>query len=334
MAKSYKTCNLIRNLAESQRHHIAGYESNPIEMWKRLEAGNNTKKPGMRFNAYDDLFSIRKLPEESLEALIAQVSQKLRVLKDMHPAGYTIQQLDDELYSYTLVRALPEEYTGFSSSLMLLEDLLPDTINEAFRNEQINRQRQALAHASSLSSLAMATSSFLSHNKPRPKCEFCGIPGHIQANCYKLKSCKQIYEATRKNGSNSSPGSSSIPSHTAVTNHANASIVTSESTNNASLSHSSTPSPSAYTNLWNADTGATSHMTPHHSWIHNYTPMRLPICLADDTVIYSKGVGSVVIVPKIGGRVVRAVELTHAQCVQSESLGMCFLCACAEGQTS
>ncbi|TFK58983.1 hypothetical protein BDN72DRAFT_948027, partial [Pluteus cervinus] len=50
---------------------------------------------------------------------------------------------------------------------------------------------------------------------------------------------------------------------------------------------------------WNADTGATSHMTPHRSWIRNYTPMHLPIRLADDTVIYSEGVGSVIIVPKV-----------------------------------
>jgi hypothetical protein len=36
---------------------------------------------------------------------------------------------------------------------------------------------------------------------------------------------------------------------------------------------------------WNADTGATSHMTPHHHWIRNYTPLCNPIKLADNTVI-------------------------------------------------
>jgi hypothetical protein len=43
---------------------------------------------------------------------------------------------------------------------------------------------------------------------------------------------------------------------------------------------------------WNADTGATSHMTPHRHWIRNYTPLCIPIKLADNTVIYSAGVGT------------------------------------------
>ena len=46
---------------------------------------------------------------------------------------------------------------------------------------------------------------------------------------------------------------------------------------------------------WNTDTGATSHMTHHRSWIRNYTPYRVPIKLADNRIIHSEGVGSVVL---------------------------------------
>ena len=53
---------------------------------------------------------------------------------------------------------------------------------------------------------------------------------------------------------------------------------------------------------WNADTGATAHMTPHHHWMRNYTPKCVPVKLADNKVVYSAGVGSVVFVPVIGGR--------------------------------
>ncbi|KAI0038452.1 hypothetical protein FA95DRAFT_1505672, partial [Auriscalpium vulgare] len=42
---------------------------------------------------------------------------------------------------------------------------------------------------------------------------------------------------------------------------------------------------------WNADTGATFHMTPHQHWLRNYTPLCLPIRLADHTCVYSAGVG-------------------------------------------
>ncbi|KAF8227133.1 hypothetical protein L208DRAFT_1298312 [Tricholoma matsutake] len=53
---------------------------------------------------------------------------------------------------------------------------------------------------------------------------------------------------------------------------------------------------------WNTDTGATSHMMPHKHWIRNYKPYRVPIKLADNRIIYSAGVGSVVFRPIINGK--------------------------------
>ena len=48
---------------------------------------------------------------------------------------------------------------------------------------------------------------------------------------------------------------------------------------------------------WNADTGATSYMTPHKNWIHNYRPYRVPVKLADHRIIYSEGVESILFRP-------------------------------------
>lgn len=42
---------------------------------------------------------------------------------------------------------------------------------------------------------------------------------------------------------------------------------------------------------WTADTGATSHMTPHRHWMRNYTPISIPIRLADHFVVYAAGPG-------------------------------------------
>ena len=53
---------------------------------------------------------------------------------------------------------------------------------------------------------------------------------------------------------------------------------------------------------WNTDSGATSHMTPHCHWLHNYTPKHVAIKLTDNTVVYSAGVGSVVFNPVIDGK--------------------------------
>ena len=53
---------------------------------------------------------------------------------------------------------------------------------------------------------------------------------------------------------------------------------------------------------WITDTGATSHTTPHHHWIHNYKPYCIPIQLADNSIVYLAGMGSVMFRPVIEGR--------------------------------
>ena len=45
---------------------------------------------------------------------------------------------------------------------------------------------------------------------------------------------------------------------------------------------------------WVADTGATSHMTPHCHWFKSYTHCRTPIRLVNNIVVYSAGVGNVI----------------------------------------
>ena len=52
-------------------------------------------------------------------------------------------------------------------------------------------------------------------------------------------------------------------------------------------------------------------MTPHRQWLRNYTPLRVPIKLADHTVVYSAGVGNVVFHPVVNGKESRPMELTR-----------------------
>ncbi|KAF9537210.1 hypothetical protein CPC08DRAFT_810154 [Agrocybe pediades] len=63
--KEEKAAGEIYLLVESdQRVHFGGHEEDPIKIWALLEAAHLSKKPGARFNAYDDLFSIRKQDDE------------------------------------------------------------------------------------------------------------------------------------------------------------------------------------------------------------------------------------------------------------------------------
>ncbi|PBK58195.1 hypothetical protein ARMSODRAFT_900707, partial [Armillaria solidipes] len=50
-------------------------------------------------------------------------------------------------------------------------------------------------------------------------------------------------------------------------------------------------------------------MTPHRHWFNVYSPHVVPIRLADNTVIYSEGIGTVVLEPEVEGEKSTVVEL-------------------------
>ena len=76
---------------------------------------------------------------------------------------------------------------------------------------------------------------------------------------------------------------------------------------------------------WNADTGATSHMT---HWLHNYAPKRVPIKLADNKTVYSAGEGIVYFNPIIDGKAARTFGFTrvlHVPDLRNNLLSVLFL---------
>ena len=46
--------------------------------------------------------------------------------------------------------------------------------------------------------------------------------------------------------------------------------------------------------LWCTDSGASAHMTPHCHWFKELKPHKVPIELADNSVVYSEGIGTVI----------------------------------------
>src|SRR5258707_9158831 len=94
------------------------------------------------------------------------------------------------------------------------------------------------------------------------------------------------------------------------------SSVAPEFAGSAILRSSPAPSPLALDSshadsLWCADTGATSHMTPHREWLRNYRPHRIPVHRADNTIVYSAGIGSVLFVPELEGRKRHPVKFSN-----------------------
>ena len=152
-------------------------------------------------------------------------------------------------------------------------------------------------------------------------CDFCTKTGHEMSNChYYIQARTQAHKDTQNRSKRRSHCSSKATTTSRPLSSSPGSAIASpviEYAGNASSS-ASTASPSAAIASqlpphlqWLPDTGATSHMTPHRHWFKTYTPYRTPVRLADDSVVYSTGIGSVVFQPIIQGTAAQGVEFTR-----------------------
>src|SRR5437660_7975283 len=138
----------------------------------------------------------------------------------------------------------------------------------------------------------------------------------------------------------SCPGPSYVSSPTKPSNDASFSPLpcqsdsaTTEYAGNASLRIFDPSDPSYRLQLdastdWNADTCATSHMTPHRHWLRNYKPKSVPIKLADNKIVYSAGIGEVLFVPIINGQKAQPLLFTsvlHVPDLRNNLLSVLFL---------
>src|SRR5260370_7187899 len=80
-----------------QRVHFRGKEDDPVEMWRLLEMAHLSKKPGARFNAYNDLFSIRKQDSETLMDLGVRIEKAIQAIQNLRTRDFTIKHLNDDL---------------------------------------------------------------------------------------------------------------------------------------------------------------------------------------------------------------------------------------------
>ena len=292
-------------VSDEQKVHFAGISDDPCAMWKKLESIHLQKRPGARFNAYDVLFSIRKASDESLTALMTRVDAAMQKIQNLRSDGFTLDQMDRELVCMVLIKALPEEYASFASSLQLLDKFNKEKIQEAFVAEELLRSRNAEATAlsSTPSSSALAagqpqsgTSSFV--------CDFCGTPGHSQARCFRYRAAKlkagqetladdqeqrrKYHSKANKSNTSANSASGTPESAAAVKEYAGKASLRSNTPSNASTSNTDA--------IWTADTEANAHMT--RFWLRDYTPQRIPIRLANNTIVYSAGVGSMLFAPE------------------------------------
>jgi transposase InsO family protein len=332
--KSQKAAGSIFLMVEdNQKIHFNGIKGNPVKMWAKLKDVYLQQKPGARFNAYDYLFSIRKQEDEPHQAYINRVEEALKHIQDLRPADFTLANLDDELASMALIRGLPsEEYSAFISHLLLLDKLEKSTVHQALITEELQRQRRAGDIPSSSQALSVTS------GKPI-KCDFCSMNNHTMDKCFAFERAKkQAHENATKprrfrQANKAQEYSSTTPTPTSTTplpKQETAQSTIAEFAGNASALPTGLSDPLQLNADfdWTADTGATSHMTPHAHWLRNYQPLSIPIKLADHTVVMSAGVGTVVFNPVVRGKQSRPVEFTrvlHVPALRNNLLSCLYL---------
>lgn len=311
-------------LEESQHVHVKDVLDDPKKMWEKLQQVHVQKKPGSRFNAYDALFAIRKAEGETLADLMSRVDRAMQDIKILRPTSFEIDTLDQELQCMTLIRALPESYDNFVTSLILnaSDSLKIDELQSAFAAEE--RQRQTRQSSST------SPTAFLAQSKSKAvHCDFCDTPGHIQEKCYSFiraqKSAKEWRakkKAAKSNGATVSKEEGN--SATIVEVAGNASAL-------SSAEHSAWLASSTSSD-WNTDTGASSHMTPHRQWFTSYIPHVVPIHLADGSVIHSAGLGSVEFEPVIDGNMAQRIVFHDVLHVPSLGCNLLSLLSLSNGK--
>ena len=316
---------LMFNIAPNQRVHIRADQDNPTKAWTALKKVFIQQKASSHFVAYDEFFSIQKCPEESLPALAAWVEKFMLRIKDLHSSSFNIATLNDKLTCMAMIHALGPEYSNFMSSLALLTDLNKDKVKAAFQTKEINWRPHLDAFPIPTTDSALSTSLSGCNCPKNVSCKFCDKLGHCQCKCYSLQQAKKYYKSNKGKDRKGEKAQAATASPTGSQG-----IV--ERARNASL-HSTPSDPFSPLMLnadhdWNADSGATSHMTLHRHWLHKYTPKHVAIKLANNTIVYSAGVSSVVFNPVIDGKrgwAVKFSNVLHVPELQNNLLTVLYL---------
>lgn len=197
---------LIFNAVSPNLHpFIFEHLDNAKLMWTTLKDKFSQQNATSRFIILNDFLNIQKQPEESLSALIGRVDASLQALRASKPANFTLTKLEEELAYSSLIRALPEEFHSFRSSLLLVngDAISYSKVKQAFLQEEQARSSTAAEMAMKAGSSSSAQGKRMRaarSNKSSftpctyPGCKSKNRSGHSTEHCF----TKQKDEAATK----------------------------------------------------------------------------------------------------------------------------------------
>jgi len=108
-------------LSPEVKVYIRDQAEDPVKIWTTLKATFIKPVSAPRFQAYQDLFSIKKDTSETLDAVINRVDEQVNIIKSLTPDSFTLDQLYDDLASITIINSLPHGFSTVVSTLAVMD---------------------------------------------------------------------------------------------------------------------------------------------------------------------------------------------------------------------
>ncbi|PAV16585.1 retrotransposon unclassified [Pyrrhoderma noxium] len=181
-----------------QRIHFTAELSkeHPSAMWTALKNAYRQKKPAQCFNAYKKLFSMQKTDDESLTQFASHIKASLIDIQALRDSRFTLESLDDELASMALLKGLPtEKYSNLRTSLFMTTKLLMSDLVQALALEEANTNQST----SDLAQRAFVKPSSTKASKASKQCTFCGRNSHKLSQCFDMKNTSKKRKEELKN---------------------------------------------------------------------------------------------------------------------------------------
>jgi hypothetical protein len=273
--------------------------------------------------------------EETLPAVVSRIKIALACVRELRPETiteddgkpcvYGVKDLEDKLALMAMLCALlRNKYTDFVLSLMHTKDLDRCTVEITFQIEQTERNTHHGPLLFLSSNAALCTQyntrggSRSAPSSPENKCKFGLAGGHKEETCYAkerskeaaqtyTKECQEERKAGKKNrggdraavasaSASTTPTLPKAPTPPPKVTTSSCAATIKESTACASVCLASTHNTHADMH-WIADLGATSHMSTQRCWFKTFKLHIVPIRIANDAIVYSNGIGSIVMEP-------------------------------------
>src|SRR5258706_233751 len=264
------------------------------ELWKAIEALHVQKDASLRHEAWMHLFGHRKRPDESYVDYFRRGDGIGGRVERVTPTNLTGLQLIAELLRFAQISGLPTN-DPLRRQLVSQRNVTYDDVYAAFLHTDTDAKAAAEVES--------ANAAFIL------RCYRCLQAGHIGKDCphgevidravaqriapnvgFNNGNKGQRKKPRTPQGSTSSGNASANAASTSSGTSTTPSTPNHETAGVASISR---PLPPPHANHWLVDSGATSSMTNDRAAFATLRPGRRAICMANGTVIHSKGVGSI-----------------------------------------